>query len=326
MHKYTQMDAIHSSCACCGRATTSRCARCKGAFYCSRVCQIQDRDFHEPVCAPGFWPWKATCLCGVNLQSLGRQPRHACHRCLFTAWCDGDCENKHPCDECGCEVSPRFKKSESMWSKLSLTAGRAPWWTHDQVVIQDQYGMFLPYWRSKEMLQELKKSSTTEPADCFAFTCVALFGDEQFLAFGDNRPVVSRVFNEGAVYFHPDAKIKAYIDRLPIDDKGLWAAKDAARPGTCLIQTAEGPRQLSISVCREIARDRLIAWACGQERRVQDGGRAGLVAAAGLITCMTKTPEYLDAQGMLRFHVAKSFGELEAVCKEAILELNTKID
>jgi hypothetical protein len=42
----------------------------------------------------------------------------------------------------------------------------------------------------------------------------------------DARQNVEAVLLVG--YFHPDAEIKAYIDGLPIDDKGLWAAKDPA--------------------------------------------------------------------------------------------------
>jgi len=153
---------------------------------------------------------------------------------------------------------------------------------------------------------------------------VALFGDEQFLTFGNNRPVVARAFHAGAVYCHPDAEIKAYIDGLPIDDKGLWAAKDPARPGACLIQTAEGARQFSLTVGRELARDRLIAWARDQARRGWEPNQrqsVSLRSAAGLITCMLETPDRLDAQGRLRFHIAKSIEDLDAVCEEAQQEL-----
>ena len=73
----------------CEAPCTQRCSRCRVAFYCSKVCQKQDKWRHEPNCDNAVL--KTECSdCGVEREGMMK-----CSSCLKVYYCNAECQRNH---------------------------------------------------------------------------------------------------------------------------------------------------------------------------------------------------------------------------------------
>ena len=73
----------------CEAPCTQRCSRCLVAFYCSKVCQKQDKWRHEPNCDDAVL--KTNCSsCGVEREGMMK-----CSSCLKVYYCNVECQRNH---------------------------------------------------------------------------------------------------------------------------------------------------------------------------------------------------------------------------------------
>ncbi|GFH55178.1 hypothetical protein CTEN210_11654 [Chaetoceros tenuissimus] len=89
------IDMARHTCAKCNTVDLERpllvCAKCKGAGYCSKECQVTDWKKHKEDCHRKFSDWaKSTCThcCKVNLD----KELLVCAKCKYAGYCSKECQ------------------------------------------------------------------------------------------------------------------------------------------------------------------------------------------------------------------------------------------